>query len=565
MARRKRKSRKPDRGDKADLRKADVTKADGKKADQEEKKKSKSATRNLVETVLFVSLTVLAIRWKLLEAFKIPSSSMEPTLIGHPYHGDRVLAWKPSVNWMDPGRWSVNVFVKHPDRYERLRGDDGDKNYIKRLIGRPGERVLIAGGDIFIEAPGAFAAQSGPRRWPHHAGKLGGARIARKLAALQRQAWHAVYDGAELEQSWDLDDGLRFAESGEGASVRAIIGKAEGEAWARFARNHYEDDDGLITNLYVKRLRLRVRCPHEGCGGPEPIEFKTSIRTSRTRFECPSCRGEVDILRDDALRHDMLGVITGGKRPWYPQDRRQEVAVGDLRVSFDVAAERVVEHGKGFVLAELSRDDERYLARVPLGGGEARVSGPHGVDAKAHVAPFGPAAPSGHLVVPTYRGEAKRVSFAHVDQTVVLVVDGEEIIRQEYDLSWTERAGTPRTNGVRIGLEDTSVLFENPRIERDLHYLSRGSMSVVEFYSGERGRGRWRDIPPQAVPGMPPDVGWAPAVRTKERLGEDEYFFMGDNSPSSYDGRMWGAVKAGDMVGRAFFAFWPPHHMGWMH
>ena len=464
MARRKRKSRKPDRADKAD-----VTKADGKKADQEEKK-SKSVTRNLVETVVIVVGLVLLIRLFLLEAFKIPSSSMEPTLIGHPYHGDRVLAWKPSVKWMDPGRWSVNVFVKHADRYERLRGDDGDKNYIKRLIGRPGERVLIAGGDIFIEAPGP----------------LGGARIARKPAALQRQAWHAVYDGAELERSWNLDDGLRFAESGEGASGRAIIATAEGEAWARFARNHYEDDDGLITNLYVKRLRTHFRCPEEH-------EFKASFRTGWTDIICPVCGSKINILRDARFPGS-------APRIRYPEHRGAEVPVGDLRVSFDVVSERAREHGGGFV-----------------------------------------------------------------DQTVVLAVDGEEIVRQEYELSWTERAGTPRTNGVWIGLEDTSVLFENPRIERDLHYLSRGSTSVVEFYSGERGRGRWRDIPPQGVSGMPPDVGWAPAVCTKERLGEDEYFFMGDNSPSSYDGRMWGAVEAGDMVGRAFFAFWPPHHVGWMH
>ncbi len=60
-------------------------------------------------------------------------------------------------------------------------------------------------------------------------------------------------------------------------------------------------------------------------------------------------------------------------------------------------------------------------------------------------------------------------------------------------------------------------------------------------------------------------IGSAPAVRTRERLGDDEYFFMGDNSPSSYDSRMWGTVAKEDMVGRAFFAFWPPHHVGWMY
>ena len=169
------------------------------------------------------------------------------------------------------------------------------------------------------------------------------------------------------------------------------------------------------------------------------------------------------------------------------------------------------------------------------------------------------------------------MTFAHVDQAAVLVVDGEEIIRKEYDLSWTERAGTPETNAVRVGLEGASLALAELRVERDLHYLPRGSESVVEFYSSERGE--WRAKPVGGVAAMPPDIGRAAAVRTRERLGEHECFFMGDNSPSSYDSRMWGAVDRrtyvalpllgqlgeGDLVGRAFFAFWPPHQMGPVH
>ena len=118
---------------------------------------------------------------------------------------------------------------------------------------------------------------------------------------------------------------------------------------------------------------------------------------------------------------------------------------------------------------------------------------------------------------------------------------------------------------MRIGLEDASASLGDPHIERDLHYLARGSGSIVGFYSRERGRGRWLDLPAAPVPGMPPRVGSAAAVRTREKLGDDEYFFMGDNSASSYDGRMWGPVAGGDMVGRAFFLFWPPHQVRWLH
>jgi signal peptidase I len=550
VSRKKRKPKKSARADKAGGKKRpagkkggeqkpsdgkpDDGKADaGKSKDKGKQKQPKSAARNLVETIATVVVLVLVIRYFFLEAFKIPSSSMEPTLIGHPYHGDRVLAWKPSVKWTEPDRWSVNVFVKHPDECERQRGDEGDKNYIKRLIGLPGERVLIAGGDIYVQKPESAEAE-----------------IARKPPALQEDVWHAVYEGSDLEGSWKLDAGLRCARpsagrrpddttrAGEAAGVTVIEGEADGQAWARFARNRYDGDNGLVTNLYVKKLRLRFRCPHKGCGE----EFKESIRTSRTRLNCPSCGRKIDVLRDDAR------VVKKGKRPWFPEFRDDEVPVGDLRVSFDVTPETP----RGFVLAELTRDDERYVARVPIAGGTARISGPYEVESHAEVVAFGP-------------GKTRRVSFAHVDHAAVLALDGEEIARVEYPLSWTERAGTPAGNAVRIGLEDAKASLGNPHIERDLHYLARGSESIVGFYSRERGRGRWLDLPAATVPGLPPRVGSAAAIRTREKLGDDEYFFMGDNSASSYDGRMWGSVAKGDMVGRAFFLFWPPHQVRRLH
>ncbi|HHN45800.1 MAG TPA: hypothetical protein ENN09_00025 [Planctomycetes bacterium] len=47
-------------------------------------------------------------------------------------------------------------------------------------------------------------------------------------------------------------------------------------------------------------------------------------------------------------------------------------------------------------------------------------------------------------------------------------------------------------------------------------------------------------------------------------LGGDEYFFLGDNSPSSRDSRYWGAIKRDALVGRAWFIFWPPHRARWI-
>ncbi len=45
-------------------------------------------------------------------------------------------------------------------------------------------------------------------------------------------------------------------------------------------------------------------------------------------------------------------------------------------------------------------------------------------------------------------------------------------------------------------------------------------------------------------------------------LSQDEYFVCGDNRPYSSDSRAWGPIKKDDIVGRAFFRYWPPESMG---
>jgi signal peptidase I len=84
------------------------------------------------------------------------------------HSGDRVLVLKYLYHFRDPQRWDVVVF-KNPQ--------DNRQNYIKRLIGLPGETVEIVHGDIFVSSQ-----RGGPRA------------IQRKPRKAQEAMWQVVYD-----------------------------------------------------------------------------------------------------------------------------------------------------------------------------------------------------------------------------------------------------------------------------------------------------------------------------------------------------------------------------------
>ncbi len=45
---------------------------------------------------------------------------------------------------------------------------------------------------------------------------------------------------------------------------------------------------------------------------------------------------------------------------------------------------------------------------------------------------------------------------------------------------------------------------------------------------------------------------------SKETLGSDQYFVMGDNRAASYDSRRWGPLSRDEVIGRVWLRAWPP-------
>jgi signal peptidase I len=110
-----------------------------------------------VESFLIALVIALAIRTFVVQAFKIPTSSMFPTLRA----GDRIL-----VNKLFYGPRIPFTKIRLPSLQEPQRGDiivfiypeDPKKDFIKRLIAFGGEKVEIKNGSIYID--GQITAES---------------------------------------------------------------------------------------------------------------------------------------------------------------------------------------------------------------------------------------------------------------------------------------------------------------------------------------------------------------------------------------------------------------------
>ena len=104
--------------------------------------------RTVVEwvlTLVVAGLFVLVFEVEIAQPFRVPTSSMEPTLLcARPGIGctasfnDRVLVAKIVYRFRDPKRYEIAVFHA-PDRARQLCSEGG--TYLKRVIGLPGEQV----------------------------------------------------------------------------------------------------------------------------------------------------------------------------------------------------------------------------------------------------------------------------------------------------------------------------------------------------------------------------------------------------------------------------------------
>src|SRR5271154_7013088 len=108
-----------------------------------------------VKTIIYAGLIAVAIRTVAYEPFNIPSGSMIPTLLV----GDYLFVSKFSYGYsryslpFSPPLFSGRIFGRLPERgdvavfkYPR----DNTTDYIKRIVGLPGDRIQVKQGQLYI-------------------------------------------------------------------------------------------------------------------------------------------------------------------------------------------------------------------------------------------------------------------------------------------------------------------------------------------------------------------------------------------------------------------------------
>ena len=108
-----------------------------------------------VKTITGALIIAIIIRSLIIQPFYIPSSSMEPTLL----IGDRIFVSKYTYGYskhsfpFSPGISNKRYFYKQPEQGDLVvfkTPADNRTDYIKRLIGLPGDQIQFIEGSIYI-------------------------------------------------------------------------------------------------------------------------------------------------------------------------------------------------------------------------------------------------------------------------------------------------------------------------------------------------------------------------------------------------------------------------------
>lgn len=263
--------------------------------------------RHNLEAFGVAILAAVLLKWFCIEAYQIPTSSMQPTLMGSSEAGvyDRILVDKLIQTFREPQRWDITVF-KYPLQK--------NQNYVKRIGGMPGDRLTIAGGNLYqVEGDGSDRKLT----------------IIRKPEDLQRDMWKNVFPARMEARSETKALGDIFVGSPRQAADE-VDGAITLDGRGKSSRLYFRDkaDGGMIDRVWdgypaAVAREIREKTAHER---PQELVQDVRITANVTPDAVPEQLWiEVEIVRPG---HDDRGyalVLEDGKGRLVVRGKNEEV------------------------------------------------------------------------------------------------------------------------------------------------------------------------------------------------------------------------------------------------
>jgi len=428
--------------------------------------------------------------------------------------GDRVLVGKflYDLPWNAPEKHRLNVVVfKYPR--EPQKGYT-PLNYIKRLIGLPGETIAIYYGKLYVLRADKGLRYKDEGVDPLHLWEYANMHVDDDLA-------HERWDRNEFEILRRPPEivlamaRLVYDNDHPAADLKAFprwVQKGSGKSWtaddATHSFQHAAADEKGLSWLHYQHII--------GRGGKNSPELIT----------------------------DFMGYNSYEPQPAQPPQHW----VGDLMLDCEVKIDRP----EGELAFELSRGAQRFRAVFDLKTGTCTLRQIKGEGKPADDA----GDPLGEAQTSLKKSGSYHVRFANVDNRLLLWVD-QSLPFGEDGVPYTPHTPLnkwgPTTNDLEpasIGVRGGGVTVSKLQLWRDTFYTQMH----------DEARDPWPEVD------LADPAAWDPALQKLRPMTlyvqPGHYLCLGDNSPHSSDGRAWGLVPERLMLGRALVVYYPFPPMG---